>query len=137
MVRRIQAGHRLRWQVELVFKGLKQHLNLDAMPSNTRHVVQLFVWAALLALVRSRTVAGWLQPLATLVGLAAKVRPILVSRALQGAVQLLARVLTAQASQIGALLRLLIVEAVSEVRTPNVRREDSFRRLRPLLPASP
>ncbi|MBU8901057.1 transposase [Corallococcus sp. M34] len=127
----------MRWQVELVFKGLKQHLNLDAMPSNTRHVVQLFVWAALLALVRSRTVAGWLQPLATLVGLAAKVRPILVSRALQGAVQLLARVLTAQASQIGALLRLLIVEAVSEVRTPNVRREDSFRRLRPLLPASP
>ncbi|MCP3065883.1 IS4 family transposase [Myxococcus sp. K38C18041901] len=129
--------YRLRWQVELVFKELKQHLNLESMPSKNRHAVQVFVWASLIALALSRTVASCLQPLATLVGLASKVRPILVSRALQGTVRLLARVLTAPSSQVGALLRLFMEEVLSEVRTLDIHREDSFRRLVPLLPSGP
>ena len=55
--------YRLRWQVELVFKELKQNLNLESLPSKDSHAVQVFAWASLIALALSRTVACCLCPL--------------------------------------------------------------------------
>ncbi len=42
--------YRLRWQVELVFKELKQDLNLESIPTKDPYAAQVFVWASLLAL---------------------------------------------------------------------------------------
>jgi len=39
----------LRWQVELLFKGLKHHGRLDQLPSGKQEVVECFIWASLLA----------------------------------------------------------------------------------------
>jgi hypothetical protein len=87
--------YRLRWQIELVFKELKQHLSLDALPSKDPYALQIFAWASLLALTLSRTVSLWLCPLHNAVGLKPDIRPMLVTRALRGCIQLLTRALTA------------------------------------------
>lgn len=50
--RALAESYRLRWQVELVFKELKQHLNLGCLVSKDRHAVQVFAWASLIALAR-------------------------------------------------------------------------------------
>ena len=130
----LREAYRLRWQVELVFKELKQDLNLRAVPSKDRYAVQVFVWASLIALALSRAVSTWLQPLATLIGLAAEVRPALVTRALRGAIRFLAEALRAPAAQVGAFLRLLAEDMLREARTDEREREDSFARLHALIP---
>ena len=38
----------LRWQVELLFKGLKHHGRLDQLPSGKQEVVECFIWASVL-----------------------------------------------------------------------------------------
>lgn len=126
--------YRLRWQVELVFKELKQHLNLEAMPSRNRYAVKVFAWASLIALALSRTVSSCLQPLATLVGLASKIRPALVTRALRATVRILAHALNAPPRESAVLLRLFAHEVLAEVRTLEPEREDSFRRIVSLMP---
>lgn len=131
----LREVYRLRWQIELVFKELKQDLNLRAVPSKDPCAVQVFAWASLIALALSRAVATWLQPLATLIGLAASVRPALVTRALRGAVRLLAEALLASARQVSAFLRLLADDVLQEARTDEREREDSFARLHALIPA--
>jgi hypothetical protein len=131
----LREAYRLRWQIELVFKELKQDLNLRAVPSKDPHAVQVFAWASLIALALSRAVAAWLQPLATLVGLAANVRPALVSRALRGAIRFLAEALLATAAQVGLFLRLLAEDVLRQARTGGHEREDSFARLHALIPA--
>lgn len=130
----LREAYRLRWQVELVFKELKQDLNLRAVPSKDRYAVQVFAWASLIALALSRAIATWLQPLATLIGLAAEVRPALVSRALRGAIRFLAEALIAPATQISTFLRLLAEDVLREARTGEREREDSFARLHALIP---
>lgn len=131
----LREAYRLRWQIELVFKELKQDLNLGAMPSKDRHAVLVFAWASLIALALSRAVATWLQPLATLVGLAAEVRPALVTRALRGSIRFLAEALLASAAQVKTFLRLLAEDVLREARTGEHEREDSFVRLHALIPA--
>jgi hypothetical protein len=130
----LREAYRLRWQVELVFKELKQDLNLRAVPTKDRYAVQVFAWASLIALALSRAVSTWLQPLATLVGLAAGIRPALVSRALRSAVRFLAEALIASASQVATFLRLLAEDLLREARTGEREREDSFARLHALIP---
>ena len=130
----LREAYRLRWQVELVFKELKQDLNLRAVPSKDPCAVLVFAWASLIALALSRAVATWLQPLATLVGLATAVRPALITRALRGAIRFLAAALVAGTPQVGVFLRLLAEDVLREARTAEHEREDSFARLATLIP---
>ena len=125
------------WAIELVFKELKQHLNLEILPSSDRHAVLVLAWASLLALALSRCVAAWIQPLALMTGLEARARPYLVTRALRSTVRMLGRVLVAPVRRTLIYLRDLADELLLEARTFETTREDSFRRLLPLLPRSP
>lgn len=125
--------YRIRWQVELVFKEMKQHLNLEALNSKDRHAVQVFAWASLLALAVSRSITVWLCPLVKLVGLAPVLRPTLTSRALRGSIRILARALTLPTRQAVAWLHYLAEELLAEIRTRDTNRDDSFKRLIPLL----
>lgn len=127
--------YRIRWQVELVFKELKQHLNLEALNSKDRHAIQVFAWASLLALAVSRSITVWLCPLAKLVGLASALRPTLMSRALRGSVRILARAITLPTRQAVAWLQYLAEELLAEIRTRDTNRDDSFKRMIPLLGA--
>jgi IS4 transposase len=125
--------YRLRWQIELVFKELKQHLNLESMPSKDRHAVKIFAWASLIALALSRTVTAWLCPLAQIVGLAAKIRPMLMTRALRATVRLLGRAMVTPPREALRLLRIFADEVLEEVRILKPQREDTFKRLLPIL----
>ena len=137
--RTIVELYRLRWQVELVFKELKQDLGLTAMPSKNKHAIQVFAWASLLALALSRVVADWLAPLRRIVGLKQPFRPALVSRALRGGVRLLAFCLRAPEHIAVTMLRFLRAELIREARSRATNRADSFLRLaqklNPLVPA--
>lgn len=128
--------YRLRWQVELVFKELKQHLNLEALNSRDRHAVKVFAYASLIALALSRTVTLWLCPRVALVGLASRFRPALMSRALRGTCRLLAAALAASRRRALALLAAFVDEISLEIRTRDHERTDSFVRLVPLLAAA-
>ena len=44
----------LRWQVELLFKGLKHHGRLDQIPSGKQEVVECFIWASVLTQLLSQ-----------------------------------------------------------------------------------
>jgi putative transposase len=50
----IRSTYALRWQVELLFKELKQHYRLDQMPSRKAAIVETLLYAAILTLVVSR-----------------------------------------------------------------------------------
>jgi putative transposase len=125
--------YRLRWQVELVFKELKQHLSLEAMPTKNRYAVKVFVWASLIALALARTVASVARPNPDVVGLANPTRLMLLTRALRANARLLGRILVAPVQEACALVRLLLEELRQEGRPANVEREDTFQRLVPLL----
>jgi hypothetical protein len=133
--RALRELYRLRWQIELVFKELKQHLNLETLPSRDRHAVQVLAWASLLALALSRCVAAWIQPIALMVGLSSRARPNLVTRTLRSTVRVLGRAIVAPARKASLYLRLLAEELLHEARSPDVDRQDSFRRLQALLPS--
>ena len=134
--RTLAETYRLRWQVELVFKELKQHLNLEALNSKDRYAVQVFTWASLIALAVSRTVALWLCPLPDLVGLASRFRPALMSRALRGTIRLLARAMTAPPTKTRPYLEIFAEEILVEIQARDADREDSFKRLVPLMAAA-
>jgi hypothetical protein len=125
--------YRLRWQIELVFKELKQHLNLEAMPSKDPHAVKVFAWASLIALALSRTVTSVLCPNLALAGLENPMRLALITRALRASARLLGRLLVAPLREACILIRILFDEIRAEARPQNVQREDTFGRLRPLL----
>lgn len=129
----LRETYRLRWQIELAFKELKQQLSLEVLPSKDRHAVEIFAWASLIALALSRTFSAWLWPLHRTIGLAAAIRPQLVTRAIRPALRLLGHALTAPAQTALLLLRLLADEIRAEVRTLERLRPDTFSRLRPLL----
>lgn len=128
--RAVAEAYRLRWQIELVFKELKQNLNLEAVPTGDRYAAQVFVWASLIALVISRCVTAWLWPDPRLVGLASERRPSMTSRALRSSAGLLACVLGAAPSQARLAARLLAESVRDQVgATRATTRIDSFARL--------
>jgi putative transposase len=133
--RLVTEVYRLRWQIELVFKELKQHLSLGILPSKDPHAVQIFAWASLIALALSRVVAGWLLPLRRLVGLKPILRPHLVTRALRPSLRILGRALVAPLKEALWLLRLLSEALLEEARPIDPGRTDSFHRLAQLLSA--
>ena len=126
----IAEAYRLRWQIELVFKELKQHLNLEAVPTRDKYAAQVFVRASLIALVISRCVTAWLWPDPKLVGLASERRPALTSRALRSLAGLLTRVL-ADAAPRALWAACVLAESIRDhVRgTRSTSRVDSFARL--------
>lgn len=132
----LRETYRLRWQIELVFKELKQHLSLEVLPSKDQHAVQIFAWASLVALALSRSVSAWIWPLHRTVGLASAIRPQLVTRAMRPTLRILGRALTAPLRQAMLLLRILADEILAEVRTLERLRPDTFSRLQPLLDAA-
>jgi hypothetical protein len=125
--------YRLRWQVELVFKELKQHLSLEAMPSKDPHAVKVFAWASLIALALSRAVTAVLCPDLARVGLERPMRLMLITRALRASARLLGRALVAPLREAYRLVQILFDEIRAQARPQNVRREDSFGRLRALM----
>jgi hypothetical protein len=119
--------YRLRWQIELVFKELKQHLSIEAIPTKDPRAAQVFVWASLLALAVSRTVAAVLTPLSKLNGLAATQAVALASKALRSSLDLFLRFLAVEPSR---RLAREILNAVARSATRRHRcRPDSFQRL--------
>ena len=125
--------YRLRWQIELVFKELKQDLALRSIPTKLPKAAQIFVWASLIALVISRTVVSRLTPLRHLTGLKARHCVAVVTRALRSFVGILGAILTAQ--QRHSHLQLLNAVSSSSSR-PHKPRLDSFQALEALLPAA-
>lgn len=126
--------YRLRWQIELVFKELKQDLNLTSVPTKDPYAAQAFVWASLIALAVSRVICTALLPSFD-VGLLAAARPALVTRALRSFHRLLGRAL-ASGRHARALLLLVEEEILAEIGAFRRSREDSFSRLIPLLTAA-
>lgn len=131
--RAISEIYRLRWQVELVFKELKQDLNLERIPTKDRHAAQVFVWASLLALAVSRTVTASLFPSTDRLGLAATARPRLTTRALRPLARLLGLAL-AKPTLAAALLRIVVHELRVEVGATAAGRRDSFSSIATLVP---
>jgi hypothetical protein len=121
--------YRLRWQIELVFKELKQNLNLETLPSKDRYSVQIFAWASLIALALSRTVAAWLCPLRRIIGLSSAIRPMIITRALRATIRLLAHAMVVPLRQALSMLQLFADELLAEAQTLEAGREDSFKRL--------
>lgn len=124
--------YRLRWQVELVFKELKQDLSLESVPTKDPHAVQVLVWASLLALAVSRTIAAVLTPLRQLTGLAAKHAVAGISKALRENISLLVLLFC------GPAPRRFAREIIDEIHSSAARhshRADSFERLLQLAPA--
>lgn len=130
----IRELYRLRWQVELVFKELKQHLGLESLPTKDRHAVLALAWASLLALAVSRGVASCFYRLRNLVGLQAALRPALLTRALRSWARTLGRAIVAPAHLMLAQLRQLVDDLLYEAKAPNPHRDDSLSRLMRLLP---
>lgn len=125
--------YRLRWQIELTFKELKQHLSLESVATKDPYAAQVLVWASLLALVVSRTIAAVLTPLRQLTGLAAKHAAAVLSRVLRGSLDLL--ILLFSGSVPRRLAREIIDQIASKAARPNRERADSFDRLLSLAPA--
>lgn len=50
----VQAVYALRWQVELLFKALKSHGRLEQLPSSNQAIVEVWVWASVLAAAASQ-----------------------------------------------------------------------------------
>jgi hypothetical protein len=126
--------YRLRWQVELVFKELKQHLNLESVPTKDPQAAQVFVWASLIALALSRTVATWLTPLTSIAGLASPLRPAVLTRALRAHIRTLGRAICATGWLLFQLLEMLATDLLDEARQHQREREDSLSRIRSLCP---
>jgi hypothetical protein len=125
--------YRLRWQIELTFKELKQHLSLESVATKDHHAAQVLVWASLLALAISRTIAAVLTPLRQLTGLAAKHAAAILSRVLRGSLDLLILLFS------GSVPRRLAREIIDQIAANAVRRNrsrtDSFHQLLALAPA--
>lgn len=125
--------YRLRWQIELVFKELKQHLSLESVRTKDPYAAQVLVWASLLALAVSRTVAAVLTPLRHLTGLAAKHSAALISKALQSALDLLVLLFSRRIPR--WFTREIVAQIDSKTTRRNRSRADSFQRLRPIVAA--
>lgn len=132
--RALAETYRLRWQIELVFKELKQHLSLDFIPTADRHAAQAFIWASLLALIVSRACADYLAGLRQLIGLNSSLRLAPLSKALGNHLALLARALMRPRSAV--ILQVLVIQLISEAGYHPPKRADSFQRIPPLLTAA-
>ena len=52
----VALTYRCRWEVELLFKELKNHYRIDQIPSSKEAVVEVLIYAAILTLILSRSI---------------------------------------------------------------------------------
>jgi len=123
--------YRLRWQVELVFKELKQHLSLGHLPTADPHAVQVLIWASLLALVVSRAIATLMAGIRQLVGLSRQLRLAPLSKALGENLALFVELIIHPRTKRFACTLLQRLRAGAAYHPPN--REDSLQRIQALL----
>ncbi|MGE3557702.1 MAG: transposase [Nitrospira sp.] len=57
----IAAIYKERWQIELLFKALKQHLKIQTFVGTSENAVQVEIWIALIAILLLK----FLQPTST------------------------------------------------------------------------
>ena len=50
-----------RWEIELIFKGLKSHYRMDLIPSANPETVKCLIWIAILTLMCSRRILRLIQ----------------------------------------------------------------------------
>lgn len=124
--------YRLRWQIELVFKELKQDVNLTSVPTTDPNAVLVLIWASLIALAFSRTVAHWLNPLHQHCGLDAPLRLGVVTRALRAQMPLLGHLLSLPPRRARDLLEFLRNQLTLEAQQAATGRVDSLKRLKML-----
>jgi IS4 transposase len=129
----VREAYRLRWQIELVFKEMKQHLNLESIPTKDPFAAQVFVWASLIALAVSRVISRCLAPIASLVGLAASIRPALISRALRSTIRLLIPLLRGGNARAGVPPQMFFDDLKAQAKSTGGPRKDSFARLAEML----
>jgi hypothetical protein len=134
-MRAIPELYRLRWQIELVFKELKQDLNLERIPTKDRHAAQVFIWASLIALAVSRVVTHALYPSTDRLGLASQARPALTTRALRATARILGVALMSPARKAAILFAIVADEVRRELAATSPGRRDSFERLAALVPS--
>lgn len=117
----IQATYSLRWEIELLFKEMKQHYRLEDMPSSKRVVVETLLYATILTLVASRRLLATVRDRLA-ADLAERLRYQRWATVLESASQELLAVLTSRYAEVRPLearvARYLLHEAVD----PNRRR---------------
>jgi putative transposase len=59
--KQIAQTYAARWEVELLFKELKNNYRMDNLPSRKKHVVEALVYAAILTLIESRKILQQLR----------------------------------------------------------------------------
>ena len=113
----VQAVYALRWQVELLFKGLKSHGRLDQLPSRNQAMVEAWIWASVLAVTTSQALYRLIREVVA----AERFIPLLRWAAVfaRTAGDLLRLVLHPNVSEARGLLQLLVREAPD----PNVNRK--------------
>ncbi len=126
--------YRLRWQVELVFKEMKQNLNLETVPTKDPHAAQVLIWASLIALTISRTVACALGPIFRKPGIAAPIRPSVVTRELRSYIPLVAHAVLERSSRAARALEAAVLGIIRDALRPRAKRPDSFAILEKLAP---
>lgn len=127
----IAETYRLRWQVELVFKELKQHLSLDHVPTADPHAAQVLIWASLIALVVSRAVATFMAGIRQLLGLSHQLRLAPLSKVLRDNFALLVELILHPRTKRFARTLLQRLRAGAAYHPPD--REDSLQRIQALL----
>lgn len=113
----VQALYALRWQVELLFKALKSHGRLDQLPSSNQDIVEVWVWASILATATSQALYRMIRAAMRADRFVPLLRWAVVFARV--AADLLRLLLHPVASESYQLLQLLIREAVD----PNVNRK--------------
>lgn len=126
--------YRLRWQIELVFKELKQHLALEKLATKDPNAVQVLAWASLIALVVCRAIVATVCPVRGLIGLGAQLRPELATRAVRAGIRILGRALVAPDREAAMLVQLFLSDVVENSRNLRRAREDSVMRISRLGP---
>jgi IS4 transposase len=110
----------LRWEIELLFKELKQHYRLEDMPSRQQEVVEALLYAALLTLIVSRRLLALLRQ--ALGEKAARVKAHRWATVLVSIAQELLLLVIRPPREIETLLRRLIPFVLHEAIDPNKRR---------------
>lgn len=123
--------YRLRWQIELVFKELKQHLSLDHVPTADPYAAQVLIWASLIALVVSRAVATFMAGIRQLFGLSNQLRLAPLTKALGDNFALLVEFIIHPRTKRFARTLLQKLRAGAAYHPPD--REDSLQRIQALL----
>lgn len=116
----IAQAYAARWEIELLFRELKNNYRMDNLPSSKKHVVEALVYAAILTLIVSRKI---LQQLRMQRNIPQERLPKLRwAVLLESVATLLLLVMIRPPSQTGGLARLIASMLIHEAQDPNESR---------------